>query len=380
MIKALTASALHPLIDQIAALGKEIIKPHAAQWDRDNQFPHQAIQTLATHGLLGICVDERWGGMGKSLTELAVIIEGIARYDAGTALTLAAHGLVCDHLQLFGDEAQQQRYLPRLARGDILGGWALAEAGSGSDAASIKTRAEKNEDGWLINGRKMFVTQGSVAGLYVVMARSGEHRRSAISAFLVERELDGVKPSAPLEKLGCRSSNTSALHLDAVQVSDQQRLGEEHRALSAAFILLDRGRVGIAALACGLIRASLEDSRCHARRRQQFGQPIASFQAIQWPLAEMATHYDAGWLLTAHAAMLCNSTQPCGTSAAKAKLFASQAAVKSSEQAVQIHGGYGYLKNLPVERYFRDAKLCEIGEGTSEIQKLVIARELLKEE
>ncbi len=379
MIKALTAPEYHPLIKEIRQLSLTHVQPYAAQWDRDNQFPHEQVNALAKHGLLGICVDEQWGGLGKSLYEMAVIIEGVARYDAGMALTLAAHSLVCDHVQRFGSETQKARYLPALARGTSLGAWALAETGSGSDAASITTRAERNGKGWQLNGRKMFVTQGSVAGLYVVMARSGDHKKSAISAFLVEADTPGVKPSTPLEKLGCRSSNTTAVHFDHVQLAGEQLLGEEHRALAAAFSLLDHGRVTIAALACGLIRGCLEESQRHTARRQQFGTPINTFQAIQWPMADMATHYDAAWLLTARAAQLCDDGKRCGTAAAKAKLFAGEMAVKSAERAVQLQGGYGYLKNSCVERFYRDAKLCDIGEGTAEIQRLVIARQLIAE-
>ena len=379
MIKALTAHEYHPLIDEIRQLSLTHVQPYAAQWDRDNRFPLDQVNALAKHGLLGICVDELWDGLGKSLYEMAVIIEGVARYDAGMALTLAAHSLVCDHVQRFGSETQKARYLPALARGTSLGAWALAEAGSGSDAASITTRAERNGKGWQLNGRKMFVTQGSVAGLYVVMARSGDHKKSAISAFLVEADTPGVKPSTPLEKLGCRSSNTTAVHFDHVQLAGEQLLGEEHRALAAAFSLLDHGRVTIAALACGLIRGCLEESQRHTARRQQFGTPINTFQAIQWPMADMATHYDAAWLLTARSAQLCDDGKRCGTAAAKAKLFAGEMAVKSAERAVQLQGGYGYLKNSCVERFYRDAKLCDIGEGTAEIQRLVIARQLIAE-
>jgi len=377
MIKSVTAAKYHPLIEQIRQLALTYVQPHAAQWDRENRFPLEQVKALAEHGLLGICIDAQWGGLGKSLVEMALIIEGVARYDAGMALTLASHSLVCDHVQRFGSATQKQRYLPGLASGTTLGAWALAETGSGSDAASIKTRAVKTETGWLLNGRKMFITQGSVAGVYVVMARSGEHKKSAISAFLVDSGTAGVKPSAPLEKLGCRSSNTTAVHFDQIQLTDEQLLGEEHRALAAAFSLLDHGRVTIAALACGIIRGCLEESQRHTARRQQFGTPINTFQAVQWPMADMATHYDAAWLLTERAAQLCDDGQGCGTSAAKAKLFAGEMAVKSAERAVQLQGGYGFLKNSCVERFYRDAKLCDIGEGTAEIQRLVIARELI---
>nr|WP_320050830.1 acyl-CoA dehydrogenase family protein [uncultured Desulfuromonas sp.] len=378
MIKTLVAAEHFTLIEKIRDLALTHVKPYAAQWDRDNCFPIEQVKALAGHGLLGICVEQQWGGLGKSLLEMALIIEGVARYDAGMALTLAAHSLVCDHVQQFGTAEQKSRYLSALASGEMIGAWALAEAGSGSDAASIQTRAEKKGQGWQINGRKMFVTQGSVAGLYVVLARSGDHKKSAISAFLVERDTLGVKPSAPLEKLGCRSSNTTAVHFDHVQLDAGQLLGEEHRGLAAAFNLLDHGRVTIAALACGIIRGCLEESQRHTARRQQFGTPINTFQAIQWPMADMATDYDAAWLLTARAAQLCDDGHPCGTAAAKAKLFAGERAVKSAERAVQLQGGYGYLKNSCVERFYRDAKLCDIGEGTAEIQRLVIAREMIE--
>lgn len=370
-------SEINPaLFEQIDWLGRTLIAPHAASWDAQELFPHQQVQQLAAHGLLGICIDREWGGLGYDLTNMALIIQGIARFDAGMALTLAAHSLVCDHIRLFGNEDQQRRYLPDLAAGKILGAWALAEPHSGSDAASITTEACPLDNGWQINGHKMFVTQGNVAGVYVVMARSAEGKN--ISAFLVDRHTDGVRPAPALKKMGCRSSNTSPVHFDHVQVAEQQQLGTLHRALQESLTLLDRGRIAIAALATGITRACVEDAVAYARRRQQFGKSISSFQGVQWPLAEMATQLDASWLLTLQAASRCDRGLDCGTAAAKAKLFASRCAVESADRAVQVHGGYGCLKNLSIERYYRDAKLCEIGEGTSEIQRLIIARDLFR--
>ncbi|MBN2643854.1 MAG: acyl-CoA dehydrogenase family protein [Desulfuromonadaceae bacterium] len=365
--------------ETIDRLARCVLAPHSKRWDRDGIFPRAALKILAEHGLFGLRIATDLGGSGASCETLVRVIEAIARHDAGVALTLAAHSLVCDHLRWFGTPQQQQQYLPDLARGEKLGAWALAESGSGSDAASIRCRAEKNEDGWLLNGRKMFVTQGNWAGLYVVLARTSDERRNAVSAFLVDPASPGVQAGPALEKMGCRSSNTCPLSLKNVQIADQALLGEEGRALSAALTLLDQGRIAISALACGLIRACLEDATRHAKRRQQFGRPIAQFQAIQWMLADMATEHEAAWLLTHHAAQLADTGASCGIAGAKAKLFSSRSAVACADRAVQIFGGYGYLKNVAVERYYRDAKVCEIGEGTSEIQRLVIARDLLRE-
>ncbi|WP_320055708.1 acyl-CoA dehydrogenase family protein [Desulfuromonas thiophila] len=365
-------------LDVLDLFVREQVAPGVRQRDIDGACPAALLSQAGVLGYLGVCVPQQWGGRGGCCDDLLHVVERLARCDAGLALTLAAHSLVCDHLRLFGTAEQQQRYLPSLARGEQLGAWALAEAGSGSDAAALSCRAERTATGWQLQGRKMFVTQGNWAALFIVLARTAAAPQRAISAFLVEADRPGVRPGRPLEKMGCRSSNTCPLQLQQVEVSAEALLGTEGQALKDALALLDRGRIAIAALACGIGRCCLDEALRHARRRRQFGQAIGQFQAIQWALADMATELDAAWLLTRQAARLCDAGQPCGSAAAKAKLFAARTAVRNADRAVQIFGGYGYLRGSSVERCYRDAKLCEIGEGTSEIQRLVIARDLLR--
>jgi len=365
--------------DRVRDLSREIIAPCASRWDEEGRFPLDEMKMLAREGLFGIIVPKEYGGLGLDHISYLLALEEIARYDLSTALTVASHtSLACGHLLLVGSESQRNRYLPLLAQGEIFGAWALSESGAGSDPAGLKTRATRVNDGWRIDGSKMFVTQGGVAGLTVVMARTSDDEKNFSSAFLVEAGNTGVLPGKPLKKTGCRASNTTGLRLNEVFLPPEALLGREGRGLSDALTLLDGGRIAIAALAVGLARGALEESLSRSRRREQFGRPISSFQAIQWMLADMATEIDAARLLAYRASHLVTSGERATAQVSMAKLFATEMAVRAAAAAVKIFGGYGYLQGVPVERYLRDARALETGEGTSEIQRLIIARELLK--
>jgi len=309
----------------------------------------------------------------------AVCVEECARVDGSLALTVASHnGLGTGHILAFGNDAQKKKYLPKAATGEWLAAWGLTEPGSGSDAAGMRTVARKDGDHWVIDGTKMFITQGSVGGFCVVLAKTTpEKRQRGITAFIVEHGTPGFRASKHLEKLGMRSSDTVELSFEGVRVHDSQRLGDADNGFIDTLKILDRGRVSIAALALGLGRGALELSVAYAKERKQFDKPIADFQAIQWMLADSKTELDAAALLTYRAAWLADQGQPFAKEAAMAKLYASEAATRICNRAVQIHGGYGYTREYQVERHLRDAKLCEIGEGTSEVQRLVISRNVL---
>ncbi|HET6369757.1 MAG TPA: acyl-CoA dehydrogenase family protein [Nitrospiria bacterium] len=356
------------------------IAPGAAERDAEGRFPHELIPKLAELKLLGIAVPEAYGGAGLGAIETAIVLEEIARVDGATALIVASHNSLCTgHLLAAGSEAQRQKFVVRLARGEVLGAWGLTEPGSGSDAASLESRATLDGGHWVINGGKLFTTQGSTAGVYVIMASTDLARgKEGISAFIVERGTPGLIVGKVENKLGVRASDTVALHFENLRVPEENLLGAPDGAFRDVVKVLDGGRIGIGAMAVGLARGALEESLDYARRRRQFGRVIADFQAIQWKLADMATEIDAARLLVHWAAQLKDTGQPFRQAASEAKLFASEVAMRATTQTIQIFGGSGYLKDHPVERYFRDAKLCEIGEGTSEIQRMVIARELLR--
>jgi alkylation response protein AidB-like acyl-CoA dehydrogenase len=356
------------------------VKPRARTWDEAQTFPHEVVAQLGELGLLGIAVPEEYGGAGMGALATAVVVEEVARYDGSLALTVASHnGLGTGHILRFGTEAQKRRYLPDLASGKTLGAWALTEAGSGSDAASMRTTAVRRGEGWALSGSKTFITQGSVGGTFVVLAKTApERKQHGITAFILEKGMKGFTQRPIHGKLGMRSSDTAELFLDGVEVPDTQRLGAEDEGFLNTLQILDRGRVTIGALAVGLGRGALEEARAYAKERKAFGRPIADFQAIGFMLADLATEVSAARLLVHRAAALCDAGAPFGKEASMAKLFASEAAMRATSKAIQIHGGYGYTKDFPVERYFRDAKLCEIGEGTSEVQRLVISREILR--
>ncbi len=356
------------------------IRPGASERDEKGFFPHELVLKMSKLGLLGIMIPERYSGAGLDSLSLAIIIEELARVDGSIALIIASHNSLCTgHIHAFGSEEQKKRYLPCLAKGEKLGGWALTEPGSGSDAAALKTTAVRQGRRWLLNGNKMFTTQGSTAGIYVIMASTHPDRgKDGISAFIVEKGTPGLTVGKVENKLGVRASDTTAIHLENVQVPAENLLGEENTGFPQSMQVLEGGRIGIGAMAVGLARGAMEEAIQYAVQRNQFGKAIAEFEAIQWMLADMATEIDAARLLVYQAAFLRDQGQPYRQAGSVAKLYASEVAMRATRKAIQIHGGYGYLKDSPVERYFRDAKLCEIGEGTSEIQRLIISRELLK--
>jgi alkylation response protein AidB-like acyl-CoA dehydrogenase len=360
---------------------REII-PKAAGYDQREEFPWEIIRGAASLGLLGILVPEGYGGAGMDYVSYVAILEELGRADASVALTVEAHNsLAVNQILLFGTEEQRRRYLPPLARGEMLSAWALTEPSSGSDAAAMRTTAVRQDDAYVLTGSKNFITSGSIAGVYVVLALSDPTRGShGISAFILERGAPGFSVGRREKKLGVRASDTAELILDHVRLPAENLLGKMHHGFIDALQVLDGGRIGIAALAVGLARAALEESIAYSKQRVQFGQPISAFQAIQFKLADMATAIDAARLLTYRAALLADQGKPFTKEASMAKVYSAEAAVAAAIQAIQIHGGYGYTVEYPVERYLRDAKLCEIGEGTSEMQRLIIAREIVGRE
>ena len=356
------------------------VAPKAQAWDKEERFPKEIIPRLAELGLLGIRIPEEYGGSGLDVLSYAICVEEIARVDGSLALTVASHnGLGTGHILAFGNEEQKKRYLPKAAKGEWLAAWALTEPGSGSDSAALATTARRDGSDWVINGTKMFITQGSVGGFCVVLARTNANvsKQKGITAFVVEHGTPGFSASKHLEKLGCRSSDTVELTFDDVRVKDSQRVGEIDRGFIDTMSILDRGRVSIAAMALGLGEGALGMAVQYAKDRKQFGKPIADFQAVQWMLADSKTELDAAALLTYRAACLADSGKRYSQEASMAKLFASEAASRACNRALQIHGGYGYTREFNVERHLRDAKLCEIGEGTSEVQRVVIAKHVL---
>jgi alkylation response protein AidB-like acyl-CoA dehydrogenase len=357
------------------------VRPHARRWDTEERFPTELVPKLAELGLLGIRIPEAYGGSGMDTTAYAICVEECARVDGSLALTIASHnGLGTGHILAFGSDAQKQKYLTKAATGEWLAAWALTEPGSGSDSAAMKTVARRDGDGWVLNGTKMFITQGSVGGFCVVLARTNSDvtAQRGITAFIIEQGTPGFSASKKLEKYGCRSSDTVELTLENVRVGDEQRLGEVDQGFYDTMRILDRGRISIAAMALGLGRGALEMAIRYSRDRQAFGKPISEFQAIQWKLANAKTELDAADLLISRAAWLCDEGRPYTLEASMAKLYASEAATRVCNDSLQIHGGYGYTREFDIERHLRDVKICEIGEGTSEVQRMVIAKHLLR--
>lgn len=356
------------------------IAPHSLEWDEQQKFPVEVMRKLGELGMMGVLVDPQYGGAGLGYLEYAIVIEELSRVDGGIGLSVSAHNSLCtNHIYLMGNEEQRRKYLPRLTRGEALGAWALTEPGSGSDAASAQTRAVRKDHRWVLNGSKSFCTHGSCADVYVVLAVTdrGQGKRG-MSAFIVEKGTPGFLPGKKENKLGCRASDTASLVLEDCRVPHENLLGREGEGFMEALQVLDGGRISIAAMAVGIAQGALDCAIRYSREREQFGQPISRFQAIQWKLADMATRLEAARLLTYQAAWLKLDGNVVPKFSSMAKLYAAEAAVWVAEQAVQIHGGYGYTKDYPAEKYWRDSKLCTIGEGTSEIQRLVIARELLR--
>ena len=357
------------------------IRPHVREWDQDQHFPIELMPKLAALGLLGIQFPEQYGGAAMSAIDYCICIEELARVDPAVALSVAAHnGLCSSHISLFGTEAQKQRYLVPLVRGEKIGAWGLTEPTSGSDAAGMRTTATRAGTCWVLNGSKTFTTHGRVGDVAVVMAVTDRTAGAkGISAFIVEKGTPGLAPGKKEDKLGMRASDTSEMIFENCRLPADQLLGDEGLGFVHTMQVLDAGRIGIAALAVGLAQGAYEAALGYARERKAFGKSISSFQAIQWKLADAATKIEAARLLTYRAAFLKERGRRTTLESAMAKLYASEIAVKVADDCVQIHGGYGFVKDYPAEKYFRDVKLTTIGEGTSEIQRLVIARRLLSQ-
>jgi len=355
------------------------IRPHVREWDDTQHFPIELMPKLAALGLLGIQFPERYGGAAMSAIEYCICLEELARVDPGVALSVAAHNGLCSaHISLFGTDSQKQKYLVPLARGEKIGAWGLTESTSGSDAAGMRTQAVRVGDCWVLNGSKTFTTHGRVGDTMVVMAVTDRAAvTKGISAFIVEKGTPGMSPGKKEDKLGMRASDTSEVLFENCRIPADQLLGGEGQGFVNTMQVLDAGRIGIAALSVGLAQGAYEAALAYARVRKSFGKTISSFQAIQWKLADAATRIEAARLLTYRAAYLKERGGRTTLESSMAKLYASETAVKVAEDCVQIHGGYGFVKDYPAEKYFRDVKLTTIGEGTSEIQRLVIARQLL---
>jgi alkylation response protein AidB-like acyl-CoA dehydrogenase len=356
------------------------IAPYAAQWDESCEFPREAIRKLGDLNLLGSIFPQAFGGAGLDYVSYALVIEELSRVDGSVGIIVASHTSLCsNHIYTAGTATQHGQFLTPLARGEKLGAWGLTEPNAGSDASGTQTTAALDGDEWVLNGSKIFITQGSVADVYVIMAATDKAKKQhGISAFIVERGTPGLSATPMKNKLGVRASDTAQLTFDDVRVPKEHLLGQVDQGFVDTLNILDGGRIGIAAMALGIGRGAYEEALQYAQQREQFGQPIADFQAIQWKLADMATELDAARLLVLRAAWLKDQGGRVTKESAMAKLYASEAATRACNAALQIHGGYGYMKDYPVERYLRDAKVCEIGEGTSEIQRLIIARQLLR--
>ena len=356
------------------------LRPVVREHDESQEFPHEIMARLGDLGFLGAPFPEEYEGAGLSPLDFTVLVEEIARVDPSVALSVCAHtGLCTSHIFLFGSRDQKKKYLPDLCSGRKLGAWGLTESSSGSDAHGMQTVAVRDGNGWVLKGQKVFTTHGTVGSTFVVMAITARTKpRPGISAFILERGMTGLAAGKKENKLGMRASDTSTLVLDEVRVPAENLIGNEGEGFKQALQVLDGGRIGIAALAVGLAQGALEASLQYAAERRQFGKPLADFQAIQWKLADMATGIEAARLLTRKAAWLKMNGQGINLAASQAKYFASEVAVRAAGEAVQIHGGYGYIKDFPVEKLYRDAKLLTIGEGTSEVQKMIIARNLLR--
>jgi hypothetical protein len=369
------------LKDSVKNFAEKEIRPLIKEYDEKGKWPEGLTKKLAEMGLLGIIIPTEYSGAAYSNLDYVIILEEISKVDPSVGLVVAAHNSLCsNHINLFGNEAQKKKYLTRLASGQTLGAWALTESGAGSDAAALRTKAEKKGDYWLLNGAKLFITNGSLAEICVVMAVTDpQHERKGISAFILEKGMEGFRPGKKEDKLGIRAADTSELIFEDVKVPAENMIGEQGSGYRAAMAVLDGGRVSIAGFSLGIAAGALESSLKYAKERVQFDQPIANFQAIQWMLADGFTELEAARLLTYRAAFLEDQGKKIPKESAMAKLFASELAVKASSMAVQILGGYGFTKDYPVEKYYRDSKLATIGEGTSEIQRWIIAQKVLSE-
>jgi alkylation response protein AidB-like acyl-CoA dehydrogenase len=371
----------HEMIAQMVRdFAEKEIRPHVMEWDESQHFPRDVFKKMGTLGLMGVLVPEEYGGSGLGYFEYISVIEEVAKVCGSVGLSVAAHNSLCtNHILEFGNEEQKKKYLPKLASGEWIGAWGLTEANTGSDAMRMKCTAVKDGEYYVINGTKNWITHGISGEVAVVLIRTGELLDSnGITAFVIERGTPGFSGGKKENKLGMRASETAELIFDNCRVHESQVLGKVGEGFKQAMKILDGGRISIGALALGIAKGAFEASIRYSKEREQFGQPIANFQAIAFKLADMKTEIDAAELLLYQAADLKNRKQKMTKESAMAKYFASEVSVRVSTEAVQIFGGYGYTKDFPVEKFYRDSKLCTIGEGTSEIQKLVISRELLK--
>ena len=369
----------HLLRRSVREFAETEIRPHVREWDEAQHFPRELLAKLAGLGLMGIQFPEAYGGAAMSAVDYCICIEELARVDPSVALSVAAHnGLGAAHIAMFGSEAQKQQYLLPLAKGETLAAWGLTEPGSGSDAAAMRTTAVKDGQCWVLNGSKLFITHGTSADTLVVMAVTDKSKGAkGISAFVLERGMGGLLAGKKEDKLGMRASETTEVILQQCRVSSGHLLGEEGQGFIQTLQVLDAGRIGIAALSVGLAQGAFEAARNYTTERKQFGRAIASFPSIQERLAQHASAVEAARLLTYRAAWLKDHGRRMTLESAMAKLYSSEIAVRAAEDCVQMHGGYGFVKDYPAEKYFRDVKLLTIGEGTSEVQRLVIARQLL---
>jgi alkylation response protein AidB-like acyl-CoA dehydrogenase len=372
---------LHLIQQSAKDFAENYIRPNVMEWDESQHFPVDLMHKLGKHGFLGILVPEEYGGAGLGYQEYVTVIVEIAKVCGSIGLSLAAHNSLCSgHINTFGTHEQKKKYLSKLSTGEWIGAWGLTEPNTGSDAGRMQCVAHRDGDHYVINGTKSWITHGKSGNVAVVIARTGELLDShGMTAFVVERGTPGFSAGKKENKLGMRASETSEMVFNNCRIPVENRLGEEGEGFIQSMKVLDGGRISIAALSLGIAQGAYEASVKYAQQREQFGKPIAKFQGISFKLADMATKIEAAELLTRKAADLKNKGQKVTKAGAMAKYFASETAVEVSTDAIQIHGGYGYTKDFPVEKFFRDSKLCTIGEGTSEIQKLVISREVLKE-
>ncbi len=374
------------LLKELEEFANKEIVPNSREWDRTGVFPYETVKKLGKLGIMGMAVSEKFGGAGTDYTTLSLVVETISKYDGSLGLTVASHNCLCTgHINLAGNEEQKKKYLPKLASGEHLGAWGLTEPGSGSDAQRMNTFAKKEGDKWIINGRKNFITQGSVANTYVILAitdlpaQAGKEK-NGISAFIVPKGTKGLSVGKKEDKLGVRASDTAQLILEDVEVSKENLLGKLNLAWNDVAKVLERGRIIIGAMALGLGEGAYEASLDYAKTRKQFTTSIAAHQAIQFHLATMRTELDLANALVYSAAQKQDHGENTNLESSIAKLFASEIGIKTAYKAIQILGGYGYTKDYPVERIYRDSKICEIGEGTSEIQKIIIAKELIEKD
>ncbi len=384
-----SVGSLYPFVltEDQEALRKEIrqfaareIAPHVMEWDEKSEFPAAVVKKLGQMGLLGVIFPPEYGGAGMGYVDYVLAIEELSAVDGSVGIIVAAHNsLGTNHIFLAGNEAQKRKYVPKLASGEWLGAWGLTEPGSGSDAGGARTTAVRKGDKWVLNGSKTFITNGSYADTAVVIAVTDKSKGThGLSAFVVEKGTKGFRPGKKENKMGLRASDTAELIFEDCEIPAENLLGVEGEGFVDSMRVLDGGRISIAALSLGIARGALDAATKYVKERRQFGKAIAEFQGIQWKLADMATELDAARLLTQRAAVLKDSGRTVTRESAMAKLFASEVAVRICNEAVQLFGGYGFIKDYPAEKFYRDVKLCTIGEGTSEIQRMVIARELLK--